>query len=140
MTDIDLKKAGLSSTQPRRLILELMQDHQKGHLSAEDIYRKLLENGESIGIATVYRVLGQFEGAGLLIRHQFDGNTSVYELNQGKHHDHLICNECGEVTEFVDEEIERLQQRMAEKLGFTIDSHLLYIFGRCGNPDCGNKK
>jgi Fur family ferric uptake transcriptional regulator len=139
MKEIDLKKAGLSSTQPRRLILELFQQNAEAHMCAEDVYRKLQEKGESVGIATVYRVLSQFDAAGLLLRHQFDGTTSVYELNLGKHHDHLICNACGKVTEFVDEDIERLQQKVAEKLGFSIDSHLLYIFGHCNSKDCGKK-
>ncbi len=140
MKEIDLKKAGLSSTQPRRLILELFQENVEAHLSAEDVYRKLQEKGESVGIATVYRVLSQFDSAGLITRHQFDGTTSVYELNMGKHHDHLICNECGKVTEFVDDEIERLQQKVADKLGFSIDSHLLYIFGHCNDPNCRKKE
>jgi len=136
MNDKALKKAGLTSTQPRRLILELLQQNTDRHLSAEDVYRTLIENGGSVGIATVYRVLGQFEGAGLITRHQFDGNTSVYELNQGGHHDHLICTECGAIIEFVDEEIEQLQRKVAERLGFTIESHLLYIFGKCKHPNC----
>jgi len=140
MTEKDLKNAGLSSTQPRRLILELLQRNPERHLSAEDVYRMLLEADTSVGIATVYRVLSQFESAGLLTRHQFDGNTAVYELNQGKHHDHLICTECGAIREFVDDEIEALQRKVAERLGFTIESHMLYIFGKCNNPDCGKKE
>lgn len=133
---IDLKKAGLQITQPRRLILELLQKNSDEHLSAEEIYRRLLKKNQTIGIATVYRVLSQFEGANIITRHQFDGTTSVFELNQGKHHDHLICSQCGKITEFVDEEIERLQRLVAEKHGFTIESHLLYLFGRCSDPEC----
>lgn len=139
MLDKDLKRAGLSSTHPRRLILELLQRNPDRHLSAEDIYRLLLEADTAVGVATVYRVLSQFESAGLVTRHQFDGNTSVYELNQGKHHDHLICTECGAIREFVDEEIEALQRKVADRLGFTIDSHMLYIFGKCNHPDCHKK-
>lgn len=133
---LDLKKAGLSSTQPRRLILELMQQHTEEHLSAEKIYQLLMESGHSIGIATVYRVVGQFEKAGLLIRHQFDGTTSVYELNLGKHHDHLICMDCERVIEFVNDEIERQQHQVADRLGFELQNHLLYLFARCKDPDC----
>ncbi len=139
MNDNELKRAGLSATQPRRLILDLLQQNPEAHLSAEEVYRRLLEQGETVGIATVYRVLGQFEKSNLINRHQFDGTTSVYELNQGKHHDHIICNECGRVVEFIDEEIEQRQRNIAEQQGFHIDSHLLYIFGHCTNPDCRYK-
>lgn len=136
---IDLKKAGLHSTQPRRLILELLQAQDTKHLGAEEIYRRLLEVGQSIGIATVYRVLSQFESAGLVTRHQFDGNTSVYELNHGNHHDHLICTDCERIVEFVNDDIERLQRQVAERRGFKLQNHMLYLFAHCTDPACANR-
>ena len=139
-TSVRLKKAGLTATHPRRLILELLQRNLDVHFSAEEVYRRLLDAGESVGIASVYRVLNQFESAGLVSRHQFDGTTSYFELNLGKHHDHLICTECGNILEFVDEEIEELQRKVAERLGFEIDNHALYLFGRCNNPKCRHRE
>jgi len=129
----DLKKAGLKVTLPRMKILELMETVKLRHQSAEDIYKALLEQGEEIGLATVYRVLTQFEGAGLVTRHHFEGGQAVFELNQGEHHDHLVCVSCGKVVEFVDEVIEQHQNQIAEENGFTITEHSLIIYGRCQN-------
>ena len=114
-------------------ILELMETVKLRHQSAEDIYKALLEQGEEIGLATVYRVLTQFEGAGLVTRHHFEGGQAVFELNQGEHHDHLVCVSCGKVVEFVDEVIEQHQNQIAEENGFTITEHSLIIYGRCQN-------
>jgi len=134
MNSQDLKRSGLKITLPRRLILELLKKNEQHHLNAEDVYRLLLEQGENIGIATVYRVLSQFENAGLVERHQFDGHTSVYELKTDTHHDHLICTTCGTVLEFVNEEIEALQRKIAHQVGLTISGHSLQIYGTCQNP------
>jgi Fur family transcriptional regulator, ferric uptake regulator len=134
-----LKSAGLSATHPRRLVLQLLQQ-QSDHLSADEVYRRLVDAGESIGIASVYRILAQFENAGLVSRHQFDGTTAVYELERGHHHDHLICQDCGEIVEFIDEEIEQRQRQIASELGFTLADHALTLFGRCQRPDCENRK
>jgi len=132
----DLKKAGLKVTLPRMRILEILDsagDDQR-HFSAEDVYKHLLEAGEEIGLATVYRVLTQFESAGLVTRHRFEGGHSVFELNRGPHHDHIVCVRCGQVAEFVDETIERLQEEIAERAGFQMTDHSLYIYGIC--PQC----
>ena len=131
METADLKKAGLKVTLPRMKILELMETVKLRHQSAEDIYRALLEQGAEIGLATVYRVLTQFEGAGLVTRHHFEGGQAVFELNQGEHHDHLVCVSCGKVVEFVDEVIEQHQNEIAVENGFTITEHSLIIYGRC---------
>jgi Fur family transcriptional regulator, ferric uptake regulator len=128
---LDLKKAGLKTTVPRLKILSLLDESPQRHLTAEDIYRQLLEADEDIGLATVYRVLTQFEGAGLVIRHHFEGGTSVFELNEGKHHDHMVCVECGQVFEFFDSRIEERQKQVAEEAGFCIDDHSLYLYGVC---------
>ncbi|MCK5359967.1 MAG: ferric iron uptake transcriptional regulator, partial [Gammaproteobacteria bacterium] len=109
----DLKKAGLKTTVPRLKILTLLEQSNQRHLTAEDVYRQLLEADEDIGLATVYRVLTQFEGAGLVIRHHFEGGSSVFELNEGQHHDHMVCVECGEVFEFFDPRIEERQNQIA---------------------------
>ncbi len=127
----DLKKAGLKTTQPRLKILQILEDTQVRHLSAEDVYKVLLESGEEIGLATVYRVLTQFEGAGLVIRHNFEGGRSVFELNDESHHDHMVCLECGKVFEFYDRTIEERQKQVAEQAGFAIDDHSLYLYGVC---------
>jgi len=129
----DLKKAGLKVTLPRMKILELLETVKLRHQSAEDIYKALLDQGEEIGLATVYRVLTQFEGAGLVTRHHFEGGQAVFELNQGEHHDHLVCVSCGKVVEFVDEVIEQHQNQIAETNGFTITEHSLIIYGRCAS-------
>jgi len=111
----DLKRAGLKITLPRMKILEILESSDKKHLSAEDIYRVLLDTGEEIGLATIYRVLTQFEGAGLVIRHHFETGQALFELERGKHHDHLICVKCGKIVEFVDESIEAKQKEIAAK-------------------------
>jgi Fur family ferric uptake transcriptional regulator len=130
----DLKKAGLKITLPRVKILQILENAQSHHLSAEDVYRVLLESDEDIGLATVYRVLTQFEEAGLVIRHNFEGGHSVFELNHGTHHDHLVCVKCGKVEEFLDSVIEQRQQEIAEKAGYRITDHSLNMYGIC--PDC----
>jgi len=127
----NLKKAGLKNTQPRRRILEILDKASDHHMSAEDIYRQLVDAGEEIGLATVYRVLTQFEEAGLVVRHHFEGGQSVFELDHGEHHDHLVCVKCARVEEFCDEVIERRQQEIAKKAGFEITDHSLNIFGIC---------
>lgn len=131
MDNADLKKAGLKITLPRTKILELMEKTADRHLSAEDIYRLLLDSGEEIGLATVYRVLTQFEEAGLVIRHNFAGDQAVFELDSGSHHDHLVCVKCRGVEEFTDLEIEKRQQQIATRAGFTITDHSLNIYGIC---------
>lgn len=131
MESEDIKKAGLKVTLPRVKILEIMENSSMRHLSAEDVYKLLLETGEEVGLATVYRVLTQFEGAGLVSRHHFEGGHSVFELEHGKHHDHIVCVKCGKIEEFVDEVIEQRQRDIAEKAGFDITDHCLYIYGIC---------
>jgi len=132
MESADIKKAGLKVTLPRIKILEIMEKSEMRHLSAEDVYKHLLEEGEEVGLATVYRVLTQFESAGLVSRHHFDEGHSVFELNQGSHHDHIVCVKCGKVEEFVDETIEQRQKDIAADAGFQITDHCLYIYGICG--------
>jgi Fur family ferric uptake transcriptional regulator len=128
----DLKNAGLKVTLPRVKILEILeQQTDKHHLSAEQVYKILLNSGEDIGLATVYRVLTQFEGAGLVTRHHFDGGNSVFELDSGHHHDHILCVKCGVVDEFVDNIIENQQLKIAKKLGYTLTDHSLYLYGLC---------
>ncbi len=134
MDNENLKKAGLKVTLPRVKILEIMEN-TNDHLSAEDIYKTLLDSGEEIGLATVYRVLTQLEAAGLVARHNFEGGQSVFELDSGIHHDHMVCVKCGGVEEFVDELIEKRQQEIAKKSGFNITDHSLTIYGICGQ--CG---
>ena len=124
----ELRKAGLKVTLPRLKILEILEADTQRHLSAEDIYRELLDAGEDIGLATVYRVLTQFESAGLVNRHNFEGGSSVFELDEGKHHDHMVCVESGEVIEFVNEDIERLQREIAKKHGFELIDHSLVLY------------
>lgn len=127
-----LKDSGLKVTGPRLKILDLFETHCEEHLSAEDVYRLLLENGIEVGVATIYRVLTQFEQAGILLRHHFETGKAVYELNKGGHHDHIVCVKCGDVTEFHNEEIETLQQKIAEENGFRVVDHALYMYGVCG--------
>ena len=134
MSSRELKKAGLKATLPRLKILELLESGGDRHVSAEDVYKKLLELGEDVGLATVYRVLTQFETAGLVSRHHFEGGHSVFELNEGSHHDHLVCEKCGRVEEFIEEIIETSQQRVADKFGYKMTDHSLYIYGIC--PTC----
>ena len=131
MESEDIKKAGLKVTLPRVKILEIMENSSLRHLSAEDVYKQLLESGEEVGLATVYRVLTQFESAGLVTRHHFEGGHSVFELEQGKHHDHIDCVKCGKIEEFVDDVIEQRQRDIADKAGFEITDHCLYIYGIC---------
>lgn len=129
----ELRKAGLKITLPRLKILEILESDSNRHLSAEDIYRDLLDSGEEIGLATVYRVLTQFEAAGLVTRHNFEGGHSVFELDDGEHHDHMVCVETGEVIEFTSEEIERLQHEVAEEHGFELLDHSLVLYVRRGD-------
>ena len=124
----ELRKAGLKVTLPRLKILEIFETSELRHLSAEDIYRELLDSGEDIGLATVYRVLTQFESAGLVTRHNFEGGHSVFELDDGEHHDHMVCVETGDVIEFVSEDIEKLQHEIAEKFGYEIIDHNLVLY------------
>ena len=140
MESSELRKAGLKVTLPRMKILEILETSKTRHMGAEDVYKVLLEAGEEIGLATVYRVLTQFEAAGLVSRHHFEGGHSVFEMNQGHHHDHIVCNQCGAVTEFVEDQIERLQEKVARKAGFSIRDHSLIIYGDCTKKDCPNLK
>ncbi|HHX6185151.1 TPA: ferric iron uptake transcriptional regulator [Legionella pneumophila] len=129
-----LKDAGLKITLPRIKVLQILEQSRNHHLSAEAVYKALLESGEDIGLATVYRVLTQFEAAGLVSRHNFEGGHSVFELSQGEHHDHLVCVKCGRVEEFVDEIIEQRQKAIAERAHFKMTDHALNIYGIC--PQC----
>ena len=135
----DLKTIGLKATLPRLKILNLFENSPVRHLTAEDVYKVLINEGLDIGLATVYRVLTQFEHAGLLIRHHFETGKAVFELNQGGHHDHLVCMQCGRVEEFFDAEIERRQIKVAKERGFTIHDHSLHIFADCTKPNCPHK-
>jgi len=128
----ELRKAGLKITLPRLKILEILENASNRHLSADDIYKDLLDSGEEIGLATVYRVLTQFEAAGLVTRHNFEGGHSVFELDDGEHHDHMVCVETGDVIEFTSDEIERLQHDIAEKHGFELIDHSLVLYVRRG--------
>jgi Fur family ferric uptake transcriptional regulator len=140
----DLKTIGLKATLPRLKVLEIFQRNaQQGrarHMSAEDVYKALLAEHLDVGLATVYRVLTQFEQAGLLSRSHFEAGHSVFELNEGTHHDHLVCLDCGRVEEFVDAEIEKRQQRIAEGLGFRLQEHALSLYGNCTKKDCPYRK
>ncbi len=133
MESSDLKKVGLKATLPRLKILEILESNPMRHMSAEDVYKALLQTDEDIGLATVYRVLTQFESAELVKRHHFDSGHSVFELEQGQHHDHIVCVKCGKVEEFLDEIIEERQRNIAKQKGFTITDHSLYIYGLCEN-------
>ena len=124
----ELRKAGLKVTLPRLKILEIFENSQQRHLSAEDMYKELLDAGEDIGLATVYRVLTQFEQAGLVSRHNFEGGHSVFELDDGEHHDHMVCVDSGDVIEFSNDEIERLQTEIAEKHGYDLIDHSLVLY------------
>lgn len=130
MESSDLRSAGLKVTLPRLKILEMLERNPARHMSAEDIYRKLMESEEDIGLATVYRVLTQFEAAGLVKRHHFEGGHAVFELERGPHHDHMVNLDTGEVIEFVSEEIEKLQKQIAEKHGFLVEDHSLVLYVR----------
>lgn len=132
----DLRKAGLKVTLPRIKILELLENSEQHHLSAEDIYKTLLEHGEDVGLATVYRVLTQFESAGIIQRHHFENNHSVFEIMQDDHHDHLVCLNCNKVIEFTNDTIEQEQHAVADKFGFELTGHALNLYGFCKNPAC----
>ena len=126
----DLRKAGLKVTHPRMRILEILEASDGKHMTAEDIYRRLLDHHDDIGLATVYRVLTQFEAAGLVSKHNFEGGQAVYEIDRGKHHDHMVDVDSGKVIEFVSEEIERLQREVADKHGYVIEEHSLVLYVR----------
>lgn len=130
MESQDLRKVGLKVTHPRIRILEILETASPRHLTAEDIYRHLLENGDDIGLATVYRVLTQFEGAGLVLKHNFEGGQAVYELDRGQHHDHMVDLDTGKVIEFTSPEIEKLQHQVAERMGYVIEEHSLVLYVR----------
>jgi len=140
----NLKNIGLKATFPRLRILDLFQKTQEAsggrHMTAEDVYRALIAEGMDIGLATVYRVLTQFEQAGLLERHHFETGKAVFELNEGQHHDHLVCLQCGKVEEFYDAEIEKRQTKVAKDRGFEVREHALYLYADCIKPACQNKK
>ena len=137
-TAAELKGMGLKATGPRLRILNLFETSEQRHLTAEDVYRILLNENIDIGLATVYRVLTQFEQAGILVRHHFETGKAVFEMNQGGHHDHLVCVKCGKVEEFFDPEIEQRQDAIAERHGFEIQDHEMYLYGLCA--DCKPKK
>jgi len=136
----DLRKAGLKVTVPRLKILEILEGRPDQHMSAEDVFKALLDSGEDIGLATVYRVLTQFETAGLVQRHNFESGSAVFELDDGKHHDHIVCEDCGRVEEFVDPVIEERQSDIAAGHDFKIVSHSLTIYGRCTRENCPYRK
>jgi Fur family transcriptional regulator, ferric uptake regulator len=139
-TTNELKNLGLKATLPRMKILEVFQGRRQRHMSAEDVYRELLADDHDIGLATVYRVLTQFEQAGLLKRSNFESGKAVYELEEGSHHDHLVCLQCGRVEEFFDEEIERRQRRVAEERGFALQEHALALYANCTKQDCPHRR
>ena len=132
----NLKTIGLKATLPRLKILHLFENTDVRHLTAEDVYKVLMQEGMDIGLATIYRVLTQFEQAGILIRHHFESGKAVFELNEGKHHDHLVCMQCGRVEEFYDAEIEKRQAKIAKEQGFSIHEHSLQIYADCIKPEC----
>lgn len=134
-----LKDAGLKVTHPRTKILEILQSNPDFHLSADAIYNQLIEKNESIGLATVYRVLTQLEMAGLIQKNQFKENQSTYEIKK-QHHDHLICTKCGKIIEFINDDLERLQEKISNNYNFTLDSHVMTLFGECNDSNCSGKK
>src|SRR5574340_116838 len=135
----ELKSSGLKATLPRIKILEIFQRSQQRHMTAEDVYKALLAEDADVGLATVYRVLMQFEQAGLVLRSNFESGKSVFELNEGQHHDHLVCLTCGRVEEFYDPEIERRQREIAAERGFELQDHALSLYANCVRPDCPNR-
>jgi Fur family ferric uptake transcriptional regulator len=140
MSTIDeLKSTGLKATLPRLKVLEIFQQGKQRHMSAEDVFRVLLEEHSDVGLATVYRVLTQFEQAGILTRSNFEGGKAIYELNEGHHHDHLICLDCGKVEEFYDPQIEERQNAIAADRGFKLTEHALSLYARCTKNPCANK-
>lgn len=136
----ELKNMGLKATLPRLKILEIFQNGKQRHMSAEDVYRELLAESHDIGLATVYRVLTQFEQAGLLKRSNFEAGKAVFELNEGSHHDHLVCLQCGRVEEFYDAEIEKRQRKVANERGFDLQDHALSLYGNCVKPNCEHRR
>ena len=134
-----LKNIGLKATFPRLKILELFEKSTLRHMTAEDVYRMLIAENMDIGLATVYRVLTQFEQAGLLERHFFESGKAVFEINRGKHHDHLVCIDCGRVEEFYDPEIEKRQNAVADERGFAIQDHALYLYAQCTKANCRHR-
>ncbi len=136
----DLKNVGLKATLPRMKILEIFQSGKHRHVTAEEVYKILLQHDLDIGLATVYRVLTQFEQAGILARRHFETGKSVFELNEGDHHDHLVCMQCGRVIEFFDEAIEERQREIAKAHGFELQEHALSLYGKCMRPDCESRK
>ena len=132
----ELKKAGLKVTLPRIKILEILQNPKNQHISAEDVYKLLIDHGEEIGLATVYRVLNQFDDAGILNRHHFEGGKSVFEISHKEHHDHLVCLKCGKVVEFEDDTIEQRQEAIAKANDMKLINHSLYLYGECNIEDC----
>jgi Fur family ferric uptake transcriptional regulator len=135
----ELKSSGLKATLPRIKILEVFQHTQRRHMTAEDVFKALLAEGSDIGLATVYRVLMQFEQAGLLSRSNFESGKAVFELNEGTHHDHLVCLSCGRVEEFFDAEIEQRQRTIATTRGFELQEHSLALYARCTKTDCEHR-
>ena len=135
----DLKNTGLKVTAPRLKVLEIFHTASTRHLTAEDVYRALLAESVEIGLATVYRVLTQFEQAGILARSHFESGKAVFELNEGQHHDHLVCLDCGKVEEFFDPNIEERQKKIAQEHGFTLQDHALSLYGSCVRKDCPNR-
>ena len=140
MQSEELKDVGLKATQPRLKILSVLEQHRDRHMSAEDVYRALMATDDDLGLATIYRVLTQFESAGLVIRHHFAGGHAVFELDSGEHHDHIVCIDCGRVTEFVDSTIERRQITIAKKHGFRLADHSLVMHGHCDRKDCEHRE
>ena len=140
MESQELRKAGLKVTLPRLKIIEILEHSTPRHLSAEEIYKRLIDSHEDIGLATVYRVLTQFEGAGLVSRHHFENGMAVFELNEGSHHDHIVCMDCGHVEEFFDQAIESRQDAIAATHGFRIKEHALVLYGQCQKKDCPRRK
>lgn len=136
MESEELRNAGLKVTTPRLKILRLLENAKDRHMSAETIYRQLADSHDDIGLATVYRALTQFEAAGLITRHHFEGGQTVFELERGSHHDHIVCIRCGRVEEFYDKVIEERQREIAEKLGFTLKDHALTLYGECTTENC----
>jgi Fur family transcriptional regulator, ferric uptake regulator len=135
----ELKDMGLKATLPRMKVLELLQQHKTRHLTAEDVYRLLIDEDADVGIATIYRVLTQFEQAGLVKRHHFETGKAVFELNEGTHHDHLVCLDCGRVEEFYDSKIEQRQDAVAAERGFRVAEHALYLYGHCTKEKCPHR-
>jgi Fur family ferric uptake transcriptional regulator len=136
----ELKSSGLKATLPRIKILEVFQRSERRHLTAEDVFKALLQDDADIGLATVYRVLMQFEQAGLLTRSNFESGKAVFELNEGQHHDHLVCLDCGRVEEFFDAQIEQRQRAVATERGFALQEHSLALYARCAKDDCPHRQ